>query len=427
MTEENKKTMLHGWHTQRGANMAPFASYEMPLWYPTGAKTEHMAVLTGAGLFDTSHMAVVIVSGNPARDLLQDCFSRDLDACLGLKKTPLIDGRCVYGVFLNQVGHVIDDAIVCQAAQDVFMVVVNAGMGGVVAAHLKDCEKVQGLVISDMTDRVGKMDLQGPASGKILQKIIRNADRVFEKMPYFSFKGWLDGKAPEGLKVELVNGTPVLLSRTGYTGEFGFELYVDSTRTLETWELILEAGQDHGVIPCGLAARDSLRAGAVLPLSHQDIGNWPFINNPWQFALPWDDSGKGFSKAFIGAKSLLKGDDEDYTFAFAGYDPRKINAGEDSFVTDLEGRKIGTILTCTTDMSIGRIDGTIIGIATAKTSGKPAGFIPRGLCCGFVKVKEPMPVGQNIVLTDGKRKVTVEVRSDIRPDRTAFSAIGKML
>ncbi len=412
-----KNTVLHDWHVSNGANMANFASYDMPLWYPTGAKTEHLAVLTGAGLFDTSHMAVVTVAGAGALALLQKCFSRDLDSCIGAKKLPLMAGRCVYGVFLNEKGHVIDDAIVYRLADKTFMVIVNAGMGGTVAAHLKDNRDASETVIGDLSDKVGKIDLQGPASGRVLKKIIKNPEKVFNAMPYFSFKGWFEGLGDRGERVELINGTPVLLSRTGYTGEFGFELYMDPSLTMDTWEMILEAGREWDVVPCGLAARDSLRVGAVLPLSHQDIGNWPFVHNPWLFALPWNQTGKGFRKTFIGAEALAHTKGE-YTLAFAGYDPRKINAGENSSVTDTEGNRIGTILTCTTDMSIGRIDGTIVGLSS-KT---PAGFIPRGLCCGFVKVKVHVAEGGKVVLTDGKRKITVEIRSDIRPNRTAFKS-----
>jgi aminomethyltransferase len=412
-----KNTVLHDWHVANGAHMANFASYDMPLWYPAGAKAEHLAVLSGAGLFDTSHMAVVTVGGRGALALLQRCFSRDLEACVGAKKLPLVEKRCVYGVFLNDRGHVIDDAIVYRIAEKTFMVVVNAGMGETITAHLKDHKDASETVIVDLSDKVGKIDLQGPASGKILKTIIKNPEKILNTMPYFSFKGWFEGLSYEGESVELINGSPVLLSRTGYTGEFGFELYTHPSVTLDIWEMILDAGRKWDVVPCGLAARDSLRVGALLPLSHQDIGNWPFVHNPWLFALPWDETGKGFRKMFIGAEAVVNAVGE-HTLAFAGYDPRKINAGDNSSVTDLAGNRIGTILTCTTDMSIGRVDGTIVGLSS-KT---PADFVPRGLCCGFIKVKEHVPEGKEVVLTDGKRKITVEIRGDIRPNRTAFKS-----
>ena len=425
--EQEFKTVLHAWHVAGGANMAIFASYHMPLWYASGVRNEHLAVLTGAGLFDTSHMAVITVQGKTARQLLQQCFSKDLDACLGLSGAPLLPGRCVYGVFLDTRGHVIDDSIVYQVAGDLYMVVVNAGMGGCVAAHLESNKGLSAPLISNLTDRVGKMDVQGPASARILKKILKDPDSVLPKMAYFSFKGWFQDTEPGIARVELLDGTPVMISRTGYTGEFGFELYVDVSATVGLWEMILAAGREFNLIPCGLAARDSLRAGAVLPLSHQDIGHWPFVNNPWLFALPWDKTGRGFRKDFIGADALLHCRDQEYTLPFAGYDPRKINAGENSLVTDADGLRIGSILTCTTDMSIGRVGRNIVSIATAEASGRPKDFNAKGLCCGFVKVKKQVKVGQEVVLTDGKRRIRVEIRADIRPDRTARCAMASML
>ena len=130
MSTPVKKTRLHGWHVNHGANMAIFGAYDMPLWYPSGAKEEHLVVLTRAGIFDTSHMSVVTVKGSGARDLLQVCFSKNLAACVGKDQKPLTPGRSVYGVFLNEAGEVIDDAIVFQIDDALFMVVVNAGMGG---------------------------------------------------------------------------------------------------------------------------------------------------------------------------------------------------------------------------------------------------------------------------------------------------------
>lgn len=418
--ETTKKTVLHGWHVDNGANMALFGNYDMPLWYKTGAKAEHLAVIQGAGIFDTSHMAAVSVKGAGARAILQHCLSKNLDACLGRGKSGLVDGRCVYGVFLNPDGTVIDDAIVYQLQAESFMVVVNAGMGGEIAGHLQKNGGDSGVNISDLTDRVGKMDIQGPDSARVLKKIVKDPDTVFDRLLYFSFKGGF-ADLQSSTEVELVDGTPVLLSRTGYTGEFGFELFVLIENLVSLWSMLLEAGKDKGVLACGLAARDSLRAGAVLPLSHQDVGPWPFLNNPWQFALPFSDDKKTFTKDFIGGEALLQSTWDKYTLAFAGFDPRKIAAGEGSFVTTETGEMLGTILTCTTDMAIGRVAGEIVSVAGDKE------FQAKGLCCGFVLLEKKCSPGEQVILTDGKRKIKVEIRADVRPNRTAGNAMRLML
>lgn len=427
MNKEMKTTLLHEWHVENGANMAAFGDYDMPLWYPLGVKGEHLAVINSAGLFDTSHMAVITVEGEGARALLQHCFSKDLERCLGLKKTGLAAGRSVYGLFLTPEGHVLDDSIVSQVTDSLYMVVVNAGMGGGIAAHLAEHIGELPVEITDLTDRVGKIDIQGPASAQILGKLLKDPSAVFERFPYFSFKGWFTQGVNGQEMVELTDGTPILLSRTGYTGEFGFEIFVAAEKVVSLWESLLEAGKEKSIQPCGLAARDSLRAGSVLPLSHQDVGAWPFGENPWPFALADRDENGKFSKDFIGAESLSSLSLKEYTLAFAGYDPRKMAVSDKSYVADVGGDRIGIILTCATDMAIDRVDDSIVSIATPIEDGKPEGFTPRGLSCGFIKVDRQLKPGEIVLLTDGKRKIKVEVRRDIRPNRTARRPMKEML
>ena len=414
-----KQTRLHGWHEDHGANMALFGNYHMPLWYATGAKTEHLAVIRSVGIFDTSHMAAVAIKGVGAWDLLQRCLSKDLDRCVGARHDPLVEGRCVYGVFLHENGEVLDDAIAYQLKGDHFLVIVNAGMGEPVSRHLAAAGSDLKVTVEDLTDRVGKMDIQGPASGTLVARLIKEPRAVLAGLPYFSFKGGFDEQRSTS-EVELLDGTPLLLSRTGYTGEFGFELFVNIEQLVPLWEKVLEAGADLGVVACGLAARDSLRAGAVLPLSHQDIGHWPFANNPWQFALPLDDKG-GFTKDFIGHDALKKAEAQPCTLPFAGFDPRKIPAEEKNFVTTEDGERCGIILTSTTDMAIGRRDGEIVGVA------EEPDFAAKGLSCGFVKVDREFAPGSIVLLSDGKRKIKVEIRKDVRPGRTARKSMQSML
>ena len=423
MTTDIKTTPLNSWHRDQGANMANFGGYDMPLWY-SSVKDEHLAVLNGAGVFDTSHMAAVTVAGSGAADLLQYCFTNDLDACMGPSKKPLSPGRCVYGAFLDENGQTIDDAIVFYVAADSYMVVVNAGMGGAVADHLQHNLGGRNASITDLSDRLGKMDIQGPAAAKILGGVLADPQTVFTGMPYFSFKGHFDPASPLADAVRLDDGTPILLSRTGYTGEFGFEIFLAPDKIQRLWERLLEAGRSYDIKPCGLAARDSLRAGAVLPLSHQDIGHWPFINHPWPFALPFTADQTGFTKDFIGRTALEKQTDFSFTHAFVGKDLRKISAGENSRVIDADGQTIGTVLTCATDMGIGRHDGNIFSVASPD---KPEGFKAKGLCCGFVKVDRKLSVGQHVDIADNRRKITVSIVDDVRPHRTARKPMADML
>jgi len=420
-----KTTPLHKWHTEQQANMAVFGEYHMPMWYPTGTKTEHLSVLRSAGLFDTSHMAVVLVSGTGAFDLLQQTFTNDLSACIGPAKRPLSSGRSVYGAFLNEKGHVIDDAILFQLASNRYMVVVNAGTGADVARHLADNEQSPDkTIISDQTDRIGKIDIQGPEAAKILSAVLNDPDNTFKAMPYFSFKGYFEEADLPDNAVRFNNGTPLLVSRTGYTGEFGFELFVQADKTLELWDDLLSAGETFSLIPCGLAARDSLRTGALLPLSHQDIGCWPFCNHPWDFALPWNGAGKGFTKSFIGSRVLRETTPVTFTLPFAGFDLRKVSSGKETVVLDESGTTIGTVLTCATDMGIGRVGDHIFSLASRN---KPEGFKAKGLSCGFVKISKNLPAGTLVYLKNKRRKLKVMIVDDIRPDRTARRSMEAML
>lgn len=423
MSPDARTTPLYPRHRDAGANMGDFGGYCMPLWYPAGMRREHRAVILGAGLFDTSHMALLTVTGPGAHALLQRTFTKDLDRA-GPAGRPLADGRCAYGAFLDSRGHVIDDAIVCRRAAEDYFVVVNAGMGPVVAGHLAGAADAAGAVVDDLTDQVAKLDLQGPAAARILGRLLQAPEKAFAGLGYFSFRGHFEPRHPDAGTVRLEDGTPLLLSRTGYTGEFGFELFVATDRAGALWDRLLAVGADFGLLPCGLAARDSLRAGAVLPLSHQDIGAWPFIHHPWPFALPYAADGRTFTKDFIGAPALREAAaTAPHTLAFVGRDPRKVNAGPQARVLDEAGNPLGIVLTCATDTAIGWVGGRLVSLASP---GRPEGFDPKGLSCGFVRVDRWLPAGSPLALDDGRRQIEVALADDIRPDRTARRPMAQM-
>ncbi len=196
--------------------MADFGGYDMPLWYDTGVKNEHLGVLKSAGIFDTSHMACVSVQGPDAFALLNFCFTRDL--------APLALGRCVYGAFLDEKGHCQDDAIVYKFSDTDFMVCVNAGMGGAIARHLSDWKKDWDVTVADLTDKVAKMDIQGVNAARILSKLIQSPDQVFLNA-YFSFKGHFDPNHPDADNVKLLNALPAPVP-VRYTASSGLNLIV---------------------------------------------------------------------------------------------------------------------------------------------------------------------------------------------------------
>lgn len=416
MSTNLKTTPLHGWHKGSGANMADFGGYEMPLWYDTGVKNEHLGVLTSAGIFDTSHMACIHVSGGDAFDLLNYCFTRDISA--------LKNGRCVYGAFLNHDGHCIDDAIVYRFSADTYMVCVNAGMGAAIAGHLTENKNRRDVCIRDLTDTIAKMDIQGINAARILSKVLQAPGSVFNNMPYFSFKGNFDEQTYGESAVKLLNNTPILLSRSGYTGEFGFEIFITPDAIVRLWEEILQAGREYGITACGLGARDSLRAGACLPLSHQDIGNWKFINHPWDFALPYTADKSGFTKEFIGHTALKSTDNDIFIYPFVGDSLRKVSPGTGTKVMDDSRTDIGHVLTCATDMGITWVDGRIVSI---NSPGLSRDIKIKGISCGFVMVSRQLETGEQLTLQEGKRVIHATIVTDIRPDRTARKKLDNFI
>ena len=222
--------------------MVPFAGYLMPVQY-TDIIEEHMAVRTKAGLFDVSHMGEVMISGSDALKNINYLFANDF--------TSMTDGRVRYSPMCNPEGGVIDDLLIYRMNQDSYMVVVNASNRekdvGWMKAHIFGAVKLE-----DISDSVAQIALQGPKSNEILSKLT-DANKLPEK--YYTFTETCD-----------VVGIKCLVSQTGYTGEFGYELYCGADDAEKLWNVLLSAGKDEGLIPCGLGARDTLRLEAAMPL-----------------------------------------------------------------------------------------------------------------------------------------------------------------
>lgn len=238
-----KQTPLTAWHEAHGAKMAPFAGWLMPIQYE-GILAEHEHTRKHAGLFDICHMGEFIIEGQGANAALANAVSHNL--------ATLAEGRCRYGFLLNGSGGVLDDCIVYRLAAEKFMVVVNAACAGGDFAALRQ-RLPDGVRMDDISDATAKLDLQGPESVDVLEKCL---GQNLRHLPYFGFCE------------STFDGSPLLVSRTGYTGELGFELYLPAGKAVAFWERLLA---DERVRPVGLGARDTLRLEAGLPLYGHEL------------------------------------------------------------------------------------------------------------------------------------------------------------
>lgn len=241
------RTPLHDTHTALGGRMVPFAGYAMPVQYPAGIRAEHAAVRTAAGLFDVSHMGEFTVRGPHADDLVQYLTVNDVSR--------VAVGQAQYSALCNERGTILDDLLVYRFA-DRIVLVVNA------SNRARDWEWVgeyaagYDVEITDDSDDIALIALQGPASQQILAPLT-TAD--LGSIGYYRF-----AEGP-------VAGADAVISRTGYTGEDGFELYLPAPAAPAVWNALTEAGAPHGLIPAGLGARDSLRLEMGYALYGNDL------------------------------------------------------------------------------------------------------------------------------------------------------------
>ena len=228
--------------------MVEFGGWEMPVYY-VGINEEHRAVRARAGIFDVSHMGRVEVTGSGAANLLRRALASDVDR--------LEEGQAQYSFLLDQKAGIVDDLIVYRLTEGRWLLVVNAGHVAADIAHLKAL-KVRGAAIADRTDATAMIALQGPVAFDLLADIWPKKTAAPETIRPFT--------AVE----RVVAGVPCLVARTGYTGENGVELICDADRAGDLWDGIL-ARREHGVVPSGLGARDTLRLEMGYPLHGHDI------------------------------------------------------------------------------------------------------------------------------------------------------------
>ena len=271
------KTPLYDIHVEEGGKIVPFAGYLLPVQYKTGVIKEHMAVRQACGLFDVSHMGEILFSGPTALASLNHILTNDF--------TDMPLGRVRYSVMCNQRGGCVDDLVVYKFGEERYLVVVNAANRHKDFAHMK-ANLLPGTQAEDISDSVAQLALQGPKAPAILGKLLPQ-----ESIPQ---------KYYTAVRDSVIAGMPCMISRTGYTGELGYEIYTAAENGPALWNVLREAGEEFGLIPCGLGARDTLRLEAGMPLYGHEMDE---DTSPLEAGL---DFGVKLNKAeFIGKEALV--------------------------------------------------------------------------------------------------------------------------
>ncbi|HEY6328479.1 MAG TPA: glycine cleavage system aminomethyltransferase GcvT [Blastocatellia bacterium] len=309
-----KRTPLFEIHKLLGARMVDFAGWEMPVQY-SGPLPEHMAVRTAAGLFDVSHMGEIEIQGGGAVDLLQRITSNDISV--------LKDNQVQYSLFTTESGGIVDDLTVYRINSEYFLLVVNA------ANTAKDFDWVKGhadgfdVEVHDTSAAYALLALQGPVAERVLQDV---TDHMLDRIPYY----W-----SQHVKVD---GVPCRVSRMGYTGEDGFEILCPPEDARHLWNRLLVTGREAGVVPCGLAARNTLRLEAAFRLWGHDMDE---TTTPLEAGLGWTVKlGKG---DFIGRDVLEKQKEKGLTRKLVGFEMEDRAPARDGYSVSVDGRSVGHV------------------------------------------------------------------------------------
>ncbi len=317
-----QRTPLHDVHVRAGARMVEFAGWDMPVQY-AGILAEHEAVRTRAGLFDVSHMGEVVFRGPGALPALQRLFTNDLARCA--------DGQAQYGCLCRETGGIIDDVVVYRRSAEDLLVCVNASNRAKdhdwLRAHAGDTS------VENESEAWAQLALQGPRAQEIAQAL--TSLRLGSVGTY----RFADAE---------VAGVRCLLARTGYTGEDGFELFCPSADGPRLWGALMEAGQAHGIAPCGLGARDSLRLEMAYRLYGSDMDD---STTPLEAGLAWVvklDKGE-----FIGREALVKAKEAGLSRKLVGFTLTDPGIPRHGHAVLQDGKPVGTVTSGTRSPTLG--------------------------------------------------------------------------
>lgn len=324
-----KTTPLHEEHVRLNAKLVPFAGFAMPVQYPSGIRAEHQAVRGAAGLFDVSHMGEFLATGPQAADLVSYVTTND--------PAQLAIGQAQYSAMCRESGGVVDDLIVYRMGDDTFRLVVNASNitkdWQHIAAHADRFEAE----LHDESDEIALIAIQGPLAQAV---VARSTDSDLDSIGFYWF---VEGE---------VAGAPALISRTGYTGEDGFELYLDAADAVRVWRALLDGEIE--VAPAGLGARDTLRLEVGYALYGNDIDE---ETTPLEARLGW--LVKMEKGEFVGRDALRKQKAEGVTRRLTGLRLTERGFPRPGHEVIYDGRPVGPVRSGTVGPSLG------YGIATA--------------------------------------------------------------
>jgi len=336
---------LHDIHVAAGAAFTDFAGWQMPVRYSSDL-AEHAAVRAAAGLFDLSHMAEILVVGPQAGEAL--------DYALAGKLSAIEEGQAKYSLLLSPQGGILDDLVVYRTGGDRYLVVANASNREVAARELRARAEGFDCLVEDESDDIALIALQGPKS----EEILRNVDG-------FDLPGLDDLRYYRAIPCDF-RGHNVLVARTGYTGEDGFEFYLAPDAAPALWEAIAETGAGSGLVPAGLAARDTLRLEAGMPLYGHELGVDTF---PVQAGLGRVVALKTKEDDFVGRAAIEAGPAEDAPVLVGLVSEGKRAGRADYEVLNSEGR-VGVVTSGALSPTLGYpiamayIDAALSGVGT---------------------------------------------------------------
>lgn len=322
MAEQNaaamalKRTPLFDAHKHLGARLVEFGGWEMPVQY-SGILDEHRAVRQRAGLFDVSHMGEFRAEGPAALDFLQGLVPNDVSR--------LVDNQALYSQICRPDGGTLDDLIIYRLGENRYMIVVNAGtMEKDWAWFSEHARGRDGLTLTNISSETALVALQGPLATQILRPL---TETPLDDIVYYH------------CRPGVVAGIECLISRTGYTGEDGFELYCASARVAEIWQALLEAGKPHGLLPAGLGARDTLRLEAGYCLYDHELTEQI---TPLEAGLGWTVKLNKTSD-FIGREALAREKQDGLRRKLVGIEPRDRGVPRAGYAILRDGQRIGEV------------------------------------------------------------------------------------